>query len=269
MNARLFDVFHHPADQCQHAVRERVDIDFDRVFQKLVDEDRTIRRCIHRLGHIARDRGVVVTNLHRPAAEHVAGTDQHGIANFIRDPARPMRVGGHPVGGLPQTQAIEDFLEPLAIFGRIDHVRAGPDDVDAGGFQSARQIERRLSAELHDDSVRLHAVANVEHVLGRERFEEQQVRRVVVGRDRFRVRVDHDAFDAQLAQRERSLTAAVVEFDPLPDAIGAASQDDDPFAIALRRRLVLGLVRRVVVRGVGFEFGRAGVDLFERRDDAE
>lgn len=132
-----------------------------------------------------------------------------------------------------QAELIEDDLKSFAVFGCVDHVRRGADDLHASRFESLRQIERCLSAELHDHAVGIHAVADVEHVLGRQRFEEQQVRRVVVGADGFRIRVDHDRFDAQLPQREAGVTAAVIELDPLPDAIRAAAENHDPLLARL------------------------------------
>src|SRR5207244_3190840 len=59
--------------------------------------------------------------------------------------------------------------------------------------------------------------------------------------------------------------AAVVEFDPLPDAVRAAAEDDHARAIAALH-LVLGapLPARVVVRRARGELGRAGVDGLER-----
>ena len=61
----------------------------------------------------------------------------------------------------------------------------------------------------------------------RQRLEEEQVAGVVIGADGFRVGIDHHRFEIQFFHRERGLDAAVVEFDSLADAIGAAADDDD------------------------------------------
>src|SRR5207245_1132697 len=76
------------------------------------------------------------------------------------------------VSRLFQLQAIHQALKALAILGEVDAVNAGPNDGSAGRFQCLRQIERRLPTELHDQSFRLHAIADIEHVLGGQRFEE-------------------------------------------------------------------------------------------------
>ena len=101
-------------------------------------------------------------------------------------------------------------------------------------LQAVRQIERRLPAELHDHAFRLFLVVNVEHVLERERLEVEFVARVVIGRNRFRIRVHHDGFEAELAQREGGVHAAVIEFDSLPDPVRPAAENHDLALVAPR-----------------------------------
>ena len=65
------------------------------------------------------------------------------------------------------------------------------------------------------------------HVLERERLEVQPIDRVVVGRHRLRIAVDHHGLVALLAQRERGVTAAVVELDALADPVRPAAENHD------------------------------------------
>jgi hypothetical protein len=60
---------------------------------------------------------------------------------------------------------------------------------------------------------------------------------------------------------------AIVELDPLADTVRTTSQDDD---LGLRGRpgLILLLVGGVVVRRVGLELRRAGVEELVNRDDS-
>ena len=97
----------------------------------------------------------------------------------------------------------------------------------------------------------------------------KQVAGVVVGADGLGVRVDHDRLDAHLAQGEAGVAAAVVELDPLADAVRPAAEDHDPLlAGLLGRGFVFVLVGRVVVGRVGLELGGAGIDRLERGHDA-
>ena len=108
--------------------------------------------------------------------------------------------------------------------------------------QPARQVERRLPAELHDHALRLLGLDDVQHVLERQRLEVQPVGGVVVGADRLRVAVDHDRLVAQVAQREAGMDAAVVELDALADAVRPAAQDDRPCGRSVGAASSLGLV---------------------------
>ena len=171
-----------------------------------------------------------------------------------------------PLAGCLRSSRLQQLLKLLAVFRRLDRVHARPDDRHAGGGQRPGQIQRRLPAELHNHAVRLHTITDVQHVFGRQRLEEQQVARVVVRTDRFRIRVDHDRLDAEFAQRETGVAAAVVELDALPDPIRPAAENHDPLPVrVLGRRFVLVFVGRVVVGRVGFEFGRTRIDRLERR----
>ena len=83
----------------------------------------------------------------------------------------------------------------------VDRLRRGADDRHAGRLEPPGQAERGLPAELHDDADHARpagraaravlGVADLEHVLERERLEVEPVGGVVVGRHGLRVAVDH------------------------------------------------------------------------------
>ena len=71
---------------------------------------------------------------------------------------------------------------------------------------------------------------------GVERLEVEAVGRVVVGRNRLRVAVDHHRLVAERPERLHGVHAAVVELDALADPVRARAENDDA-APALGRRL--------------------------------
>ena len=94
-----------------------------------------------------------------------------------------------------------------------------------------REVERRLPTKLHDHTLGLLQVRDLEYVLESERLEVQLVADVEVGRDRLRVRVDHDGLVPGLAERQHRLHTAVVELDPLPDPVRTAAENDHLLAV--------------------------------------
>ncbi len=172
-----------------------------------------------------------------------------------------------PLSGWRMSSFCSSLLKPLPVLGPVDAVRAGAEDPDAGLRQRHGQVQRRLAAELDDDPFGLFLLHDVEHVLPGQRLEVELVRGVVVRADRLRVAVDHDALDAHLPQGQGGLHAAVVELDALPDAVGAAAQDDHLAPLG-DPDLVFLLIGGVVVGGVGLELRRAGVHQFVDRLDA-
>ena len=200
-------------------------------------------------------------DLHRAATQHVTGAHHQRVtqrSGFFQ------RLGFGPCGGvgrLAKAQAVQQFLETLAVFGRVNHVGRSADDGHAVGFEPQGEFQGRLAAVLDDHAQRLFLVHNFQHVFERERLEIQTVGGVVIGGDGFRVAIDHDGLVAVFAQRQRGVHTAVVKFNALPDAVRAATEHHDFFVVRGRRFTLaaLRLVGRVQVRGVGGELGRAGV----------
>src|SRR3546814_14037719 len=91
------------------------------------------------------------------------------------------------------------------------------------------QLQRRLAAELHDDTLQnaaaLLLARNADNVLGGQRLEVEAVRGVVIRRHRLRIAVHHDGFIAGLAEGIGGVDEAVVELDDRADAVRPAAGD--------------------------------------------
>ena len=161
MNSGFFDVFHDSADDCDLAVRNRINVNFDCVFQKLVDQNRLVRRNINSLGHVRLQRLLVVTNHHRTATKNIAGANKNRIADSSRSRAGAFDVGGDAVGRLMQTELIQNDLKATAIFRRVDAVGTRSNNRYTGRFQAASKVQRCLAAELNNHTIRLHAIADI------------------------------------------------------------------------------------------------------------
>ncbi|MPM37476.1 hypothetical protein SDC9_84093 [bioreactor metagenome] len=266
VNPGGLDVFHDRADHRTLAVGDAVDVEFDRILEEPVDQNRLARR--NRFGHfdIVAQILFLVNDDHAAPAQHEGRTDQQRIADAVGHRDRFVDGVGNAAFRLFDTDLFDQLLEEVAVFRGVDVVGTGADDIGAGGLQFLGEVERGLAAELDDHAVALFAFVNIHHVFQRQRFEIELVAGVVIGRHGFRIAVDHHRFEAGLAQREGGMDAAIVEFDPLADAIGTAAENHVGFLVAARpHRIGVFAVGRIIIGGGGLEFPGAGVHRAEDR----
>ena len=173
-------------------------------------------------------------------------------------------------------QFFDQGFEAVAVFSEVNGIRRGPEDGNSSLFQSGCKFQRCLTAKLHDHAFDLAVGAlssdDLDDIFGGQGLKIQPVRGVVVGRHRFRIAIDHDGFITGFGQRKAGMAAAIIEFDALPNAVGAAAKNDDLFfggGLGFANRFIEqpGFIGRIHVRGRGRKFGRAGIDaLVDRRD---
>ncbi len=268
MDARLLDVLQDAADHRPFAVGDEVDVELGRVLEVAVDQDRVAARDLGGERHELLDRLLVVADRHGAPAEHVARPHEYRVAEPARHGERLGERARRAVLGRRIRSSSSSAPNRSRSSARSIASGRGAPDRHAGRFESFGELERRLAAELDDHAVRLLALVDRQHVLERERLEVEPVGGVVVGRDGLGVAVDHDRLDAELAQREGGVDAAVVELDSLADPVGSGAEDHD-LAARGRLGLVLAAEGRVEVGRLRLELGGAGVDPLEHAADAE
>ena len=139
------------------------------------------RRHLGRRLDVPGEHRVLVHDLHRTPAEHVARPHEDRIADPARSIFRLVEARRDAPRRVRQLQFGEQRAETPPVLGDVDSIGRGPEDPDAGGFQRARELQRRLPAELHHHADRLLDVDDLHHVLERERLDVEPVRCVVVG----------------------------------------------------------------------------------------
>ena len=122
MNPCLFDVLHDTADNHLLPVGERIDVHFAGVVQEAVKQDRRIVRYLYRLAHVAFEIARFIDDFHRPTAQHIRGTHDQRVPNFLGESQRLAFGACGPVGRLPEAQIVQQFLEAFAVFSCVDHV---------------------------------------------------------------------------------------------------------------------------------------------------
>ena len=196
MHACLLNMLHDAADHYLSAVADGINVDFDGIVQKAIQQHRRIIRYLHSFAHIALKIRFDMDDFHCTSTQHVTRTHHQRIADLTRLDDGFLVGARSSVGRLQQPQFVNQFLEAFAILSHIDHVRRGADDRHAIGFQRARQFQRCLSAKLHDHANRLFQVDNFQHIFQCQRLKIKAITDIVIGRNRFRIAVDHDGFIA-------------------------------------------------------------------------
>ena len=159
MHAGLLDVLHHTADQdLAGVVTDGVDVDLGGVGEETVDQHRALGREAAFLAeaaeageflHRPREVVAIVDDLHRPAPEHVARSDQYGEADVVGDRQGLFEIDRRAAGRLRDLQVVADRVPTLSVLCGVDRVGRGACD-EFGRYQSG-QLQRRLTAERHDD----------------------------------------------------------------------------------------------------------------------
>ena len=191
--------------------------------------------------HVFLHRVDVVGDDHGASTEHIAGANQHRQTDFTRHARGFFGNERRAVPRLWDAQFVQQAAEPAPVFREVDGFRRCADDGDSVALQFQREVQRRLPSKLHDNACGLFPLHDGENIFQRQRLEVQAIGSVVIGRDRFRIAIYHDGLKPIGPQRERSVAAAVIEFNTLPDAIGATSQNHD-FLLGCRVGFVFFLV---------------------------
>ena len=203
-------------------------------------------------------------HLHGAAAEYVRRAHHQRVADFFGQHQGFFFVAGNAVRRLAQAEVVQDFLEAFAVFGGINRIGGGADDVHTVFHQSVGQLQRSLAAVMHNHAPRVFFAHDFEHVFQRQRLEVEAVGGVEVGRYGFGVAVDHNGFKTRFAQRQRGVHAAVVKLNTLADTVGAAAENHHFFAVA-RACFALFFVSGIQIGGVGLEFRRTSIHALIHR----
>src|SRR5699024_9128604 len=140
VNPRRLDMLHDAGNVHVIAVVDRIHIYFYGIFQKLVDEKSVFRMGFeHALG-IEFELILFDGNTHALAAQHVAGTDKHRVADAIGNLDSAFHIFGRAVRGEGDIQFFEEFGKRTSILGKIDHLKGSAKNMDAFFHKTLAQL---------------------------------------------------------------------------------------------------------------------------------
>ena len=153
-------------------------------------------------------------------------------------------------------------VELFPVFRKVYTFRARAEYLYSLFIQKFGKFYRRLPPERHHHADGVFHVYYPHHVFGRQRFEVQPVRRVVIGGNGFGIVVDYDDFVAEFFKRPERVHRRIVEFYPLsyPYRSRTQHQNDGTPRPFMRTRFAHVVRRRIKIRRFRRKFRGAGVD---------
>ena len=101
---------------------------------------------------VCRQRRLVVDDLHAAATKHVGRPDEHRIADLVGDALRLGKRTSESVLRGRQPGLRQHATKGAPLLGKVDRLRTGAHNRNAGIFESLSESQRGLSTELHDDA---------------------------------------------------------------------------------------------------------------------
>src|SRR6476659_5439810 len=234
MYARLFDVLLNRSNHASVLVSQGVHVKLGSAFKKLIDQDWPVGRETNCSAHIFVETFFIINDGHGTASQDIAGSHQHRITDLLCNLLRFLAGSRHSVFGLRDAELSQQSSETLAASRKIDCVSCRADNGNPSPVQAHSQVQGRLSTKLDDHSFGLLQIDDVHNILESQRLEVETVGSIVVSRDRFRIAVDHDCFEAGVAQCKRGVATAIVKLNSLSDAVWPGTQDHDLASIGWR-----------------------------------
>ena len=184
MNAGLFNMFHDTAQVELGAVKERIHINLNSVFQELIDERWLRGRNLGRIFKVACKICFVIDDLHTAPAQHIGRTDQHRVSNLIGNTFGTLEGICGTILRRNQTTFLQHARKLAAILSKVNSFGSSAQNRHTGIFEGFRKLQRSLSAQLHENAQQAARAAlrfnNFEHIFQRQRLKIQASRNIVV-----------------------------------------------------------------------------------------
>ena len=176
---------------------------------------------------------LIVADVHGGAGQHIGRPYQDREADLLDELVDIFQRRQFLPARLVHFQLVDNARELVAVFRPVDVFRPGPQDRNAAVGKPQCQVVRDLTADGDHDAVRILHLHDVHDTLVGQFVEIQAVAHVIIGRDRFRVVIDHNAPVTLFLDGLQAGYRAPVEFDRTADAIGTRTEHDDRTPVVL------------------------------------
>ena len=140
MNASLFNMFHDTAQVELGAVKERIHINLNSVFQELIDKCWLRGRNLGRIFKVACKICFVIDDLHTAPAQHIGRTDQHRVPNLIGNTFGALEGICGTILRRNQTAFLQHARKLAAILSKVNSFGSSTQNRDPSIFEGFRKL---------------------------------------------------------------------------------------------------------------------------------
>jgi len=105
------------------AIGDAIHVHLEGVFQEAVYEDGRILSDLHRRPNVLIELRAIVDDGHCPAAQHIGGTYDHGIADLLSHIERLLNGARRAVLRHGQAHLLHQSAKALTVLGQVDPIR--------------------------------------------------------------------------------------------------------------------------------------------------
>ena len=267
MNTCAFDMLHDSRNIHMFTIADRINFQLltDNVF---IDQNRCIvADFLNCRSHINTQIIIIVHDFHCTSAEDIGWTHQHRIPDAVRNVYGFLYLHRCFSLRLRDIQRVQQCFKCMTVFGTVNVLKRGSQNLHTAFHQLICQIDCRLTAKLNNHAQWLFQIHNVHNILDRQRFKIQLVGNREICRYRFRIVVDNDCLIAALPQRHDTVYSRIVEFHTLSDTNRSGAENNDFLTVCSEgfRFLFIGGIE---IRCRTFKFRCTGIHHFIYRYDA-
>ncbi|EJX09160.1 hypothetical protein EVA_02729 [gut metagenome] len=169
---------------------------------------------------------------------------------------------------LVHTDAIQHSRELFTVFCIVDVFSLRTKNVDVFCIQTHSQVVRNLTTCRYDDTIWIFEVKDIHHTFECQLVEVKTVAHIVVGRNGFRIVVDHDRTVTFLADSIQCLNTTPVKFNRRSDTVSTRTENDYRTLVIFEMDIVTRTeISHIKIVGLCRIFCCQGINLLNIRYD--
>ena len=266
MYTGTLDMFHNTRDQDICTIAYRINLNFF-THQVFIDQDRMILCDLINGINKFYDFIIIEGNMHALSAKYIRRTNKHRITyavcchfcflsriNSITCCSRNIRL-------------LQDFIKKFTVFGCINILCFCTKNRHTHLHQAFRQLDRSLSTELYNCSIRFLDVYNILNIFRCQWFEIQLVCNVKVSGNRLRIVINNNGFISGFGKCPCTMNRTEIELDTLSDTDRTRSKYQHFFLLCCSICLIFTVKTGIIIWCACRKLSSTSINHLERSCD--